>query len=152
MSFAVINAIARTTIRLRKFKRLYMDDYFLFLAVASLISGTTLSFYSHCYSAGFSNSFMTPQEELVVLSRLRYSEVQGLLLWSTIYCVKLSFMFYFKGLVNRLPKTTKWWWFVLLVIIPCAIGSISGGFINCRGLSISETSMKIFCGVEWFIG
>jgi hypothetical protein len=51
--------------------------------------------------------------------------------WITIFAVKFSFLFYFRPLVDRLPKLTLLWRVTLAICIPVAISSMCSTFIVC---------------------
>ncbi|MCJ1377166.1 hypothetical protein MMC17_000258 [Xylographa soralifera] len=127
LALAIINTISRTAIRWVKFKKLFYDDYFLFVALASLITSTAISFWNYTIDLDLS----TLQAAEMSLDSIMYSISGDVLLWAAIYCVKFSFMIYFRGLLRLQPVITKWWWFVLSFIIPCAIGTVFSAFYLC---------------------
>ncbi|MCJ1396379.1 hypothetical protein MMC18_009269 [Xylographa bjoerkii] len=131
LGVAILNTAARTRIRWSKFKAIYKDDYILFLALASLVASTVMSLYTYIVSRNYDSK----QAELASIDSIMISVSSDLLLWLTIYCVKFSFLFYFKGLIQRNPKLIKWWWIVLIIIVPCAVGTVFGAFIICPEVS-----------------
>ena len=115
---AILSAAARAFIRIFYLKRVNVDDYFFFLAVATLMVGEGISF-----------------------SNIRTSyriEAIRLFCWATIISVKFSFLFYFRGLVDRWYKMEIWWWFTFAVMVPTAAISIAATFTAClhKGSSI----------------
>ncbi|MCJ1390184.1 hypothetical protein MMC18_003042 [Xylographa bjoerkii] len=127
---AVLCVIARTAIRLY-YKKLYEDDYFLFLGTASLISGAVVRLCAIIANQKI-DPLAPPEVELKqALGVIWLNTMPQILSSLTIYCVKFSFLFYFKGILRRQPKTTKWWWCVLFVLIIVAPPSIFANFISC---------------------
>lgn len=113
------------------FKRLYWDDLFLFVAVAALIVGTMLNFYT----AGFFTRKVSAinYESLLeaAFKHVMLSMVNNFCMWLAIYCVKFSFMMYFRTLMRRLPRVIKWWYVVLVVLALNAGVTVPGAFILC---------------------
>lgn len=65
------------------------------------------------------------------LQNVKYAFAGEVLRWTTIFAVKFSFLFYFRGLVRRLPRLTVLWWFTVAICTPVAITSICASFITC---------------------
>ena len=137
LGVAVILAIARTWIRVRRFHRLYLDDGFLFFAAATLISGTGLllahapyEFTQDEVQAGIES----PSESFIeaMLADQRTQSAGVVLLTATIFNVKLSFLFFFRLLLQRAKWWYIWWWWtVLAILIPSAMIMIFSCFISC---------------------
>lgn len=138
-------AIARITVRGYKFRRVYIDDYLLLLALATLISSNTLLFISvpelYFYASAstgqilLQKNFFQAATDTAVLS-----STAGILSWIAIFAVKFSFLFYFRPLVERLPRLTLWWRVILAVCIPVAVTSMCSNFIACP-----HVGMEIIC-------
>ncbi|MCJ1390185.1 hypothetical protein MMC18_003043 [Xylographa bjoerkii] len=119
-----------------------MDDVFFFLAVAALVTGSSFYFIAIPYFYLFSNvadGIVLPPTN--VLERgaqtSTYATVAAILLSFTIYSVKFSFIFYFRKLLVRQPKMTKWWWCVLTVLIPVAIVAVLESTIVCPSMGVA---------------
>ena len=67
-----------------------------------------------------------------------YAQIGEVLCWATILSIKLSFLIYFRALVDRLYKVELWWWFNIVVFIPIAAIMISGPFIACPHVGQAE--------------
>ncbi|MCJ1399582.1 hypothetical protein MMC11_002784 [Xylographa trunciseda] len=124
---ALANTIARTVIRSFKNKKMFADDYLLFVALACLIASITITFITYAAAEDYSAA----KAEMVALNAIMESISVDLLLWVCIYCVKFSFMFYFRGLLTQQPNMMRWWWVVLVCIIPCAVASAASAFLLC---------------------
>lgn len=134
---AVILAAVRTVIRVRHFRRLYIDDGFLFLAVAALTAGTGLMLVDIPYA------YLQEQVEAGVEapppnlmdSLLQDQKVQNaatVLIATTIFSVKFSFLFFFRLLLQRTKKWYIWWWWtIFIILIPSAALFMFSDFISC---------------------
>ena len=128
---AVLCVIVRTIIRLHKFKKFYVDDYILFLGTGTLISGSVIKLYAIVVGESINPSVPSEKSLEAALSLIWLNTVPQILSSATIYCVKFCFLFYFKGLLRRLPKTTKWWWCVLAILVVVTPPSIFANFMAC---------------------
>ncbi len=57
------------------------------------------------------------------------------LAWSSLYAVKLSFLFFFRTLVRRVRGLQTLWWVVLACVVVGAMASIPLAFIVCANFS-----------------
>jgi len=69
---------------------------------------------------------------------------------ATVYCVKFSFLVFFRHLIDRLPGMTTYW---KTVVVVCAIsfaGAMSSPFIGCPyfGIESGMTGLPSF-GSRW---
>lgn len=60
-----------------------------------------------------------------------FASTAEILAWITIFAVKFSFLFYFRPLVDRLPRLTLLWRVALAFCIPVAITSMCSTWIVC---------------------
>ena len=136
LSVALLTAIIRTAVRVHHFRRLYLDDYFLFFGVASLVVSQGLFFASvPVYYLSYLVTVGKVRPPLDLLDHAKrvtvFSIVAEVLAWTTIFAIKLSFLFYFRLLIERLPRLEKWWWFVFAMTVLTAGTNIPGSFIVC---------------------
>jgi hypothetical protein len=133
---SIIVAIGRITIRVHRFRRFYTDDYFLLLALAALIGSNALFFAAVPELYLFASAFLGQ----VLLYKSLFQAAADtsvlacaaeILSWITIFAVKVSFLFYFRNLIERVHRLTVWWRIVLSICIPVAIISICSTFIVC---------------------
>ena len=141
-------ATARTAIRIHEFGQLHVDDYFLFLATAALIGGTGLSLKTipslYFFAEVILGHDLPPKDRLQKAIHDSTSAITGgVLCWTTIFAVKFSFLFYFRGLVRRLRNLAILWWCNLVILTPVAFTSIFGTFIVCPYIG-SELLSKCF--------
>ena len=133
---ALLLASGRTYIRYRKFRRLFVDDGFLFIAAVALIIATSLVYVniSFIYTQVNVSAGLEPAPEDFVQQLILDQKTQDaatVFTWVTIFSVKFSFLAVFRKLVSRLRNLTIWWWCVLAVLIPAAIICACGSFIAC---------------------
>lgn len=139
---SILVAVARTIIRLHYQKRLFFDDVFLAIAVLSLCAALILLFFfsSSMYMIEMRTienpSDETPSPQLIAeLSRYsRLSNTYIALLWSAIYSVKFSFLFFSRVLVRRLRTTVLYWRAISVVTIVTWAYAVVTVFMNCPHL------------------
>lgn len=129
-------ATARTVIRIHIFRRVFADDYFFFLAVASLIASTGLFFWVvpslytfAAVSAGLEPITVDYINSATKTANIAYAPL--LLVWTTVFAVKFSFLFFFRNLIRRLRDLEILWWCVLVICVPVAVVCICSPFIEC---------------------
>ena len=139
---AIISATTRILIRFRHLKGVRVDDY-LFLAAAIfkvVADGFLFTSYAHQPLAAYHvrNKGNLNKAYIQQLgTQLTFAELNELFDWSTIFFIKLSFLFYFRILLDRLPKFQVWWWMNLGLLLPTTIVMICATFIVCPYLGIS---------------
>lgn len=117
---ALTLATARTAIRVYKFRQVFADDGFLFLSIITLVASTGL-FYStvpsqyHFAAAAAGLEPLPPDFLVVVAKTANIAYAAETLAWTTIFAVKFSFLFYFRGLIRRLQGLNVLWWCTLVV-------------------------------------
>ena len=114
----------RFYIRLGIQKSFSVDDGFLLFGLFSLTSsvGVVFSFLDKAYAA---ESFSLGQLELALepsfvddsFDYKKLMTVVSISSWVAICCVKLSFMFLFRRLIDRLRYAIIYWWIVLTFVI-----------------------------------
>lgn len=136
---ALIMTAARTAIRVHRFRRVFVDDYFLFLAVASLIASTGLFFSLILFvytfaavAAGPAGLESAPLDYInAAINATNVAYAADALACTTVFAVKLSFLFFFRHLIQRLRDLKILWWCVLMICIPVGIVCICLPFIVC---------------------
>ena len=121
---------------MHRFRRVHADDYFLFLALAALIGSNALFFASlpglYFFASASTGQILLPKDffHAATDTAVLVTTAQ-ILAWITIFAVKFSFLFYFRTLVDRLPRLKMLWRVALAVCIPVAITSMCGNWIVC---------------------
>lgn len=133
---AIVAATARAYIRIFHIKRIHADDYLFCLATLTLIAGAGLFYVfigDYFLFRAISEGRTPPPLDFMqkITDAATYALIAQLLCWTTIFSVKLSFLLYFRALVDRLYKVELWWWFNIVVFVPIAAIMISGPFIAC---------------------
>ena len=148
LAIAILLAVLRTLIRTYKFRRLFLDDAFLFLATITLIAGTVLTHLDFPYlylqvnvELGLESPPPDFEQQLVVDEKLQ--DAATVLLGVTVFSVKFSFLFFFRGLLRRVQNLQTWWWCVLAVLIPTAGVCICSDFISCPVFGESVLGMPV---------
>lgn len=117
-------------------KVIHADDYLFCLATLTLIAGTALSYTfvgDYFLFLAISEGRTPPPLNFTqkITEAATYALIAEVLCWTTIFSVKLSFLLYFRALVDRLYRVELWWWFNIVVFIPIAAINILGPFIVC---------------------
>ena len=133
---ALIMTAARTAIRVHRFRRVFLDDCFLFLAVASLIASTGTFFWLipslYTFAAVAAGLEPVPLDYInAAINTTNAAYAAEILAWTTVFAVKLSFLFFFRHLIQRLRDLKILWWCVLIICIPVGIVCICLPFIQC---------------------
>ncbi|MCJ1430256.1 hypothetical protein MMC29_008173, partial [Sticta canariensis] len=154
MGFAVILALGRTYIKINKFHRLFIDDVFLILAIVLLVAGAITTFLVLPYNQTEVNVAagmeapppdFTHQLDLDV----KFQEASSVLVNASVFCVKFSFLFFFRLLLLHTGKLQAWWWFTFIITIPCAVICMCTEFMVCPAygdrimeVCVSEAALK----------
>ncbi|MCJ1468504.1 hypothetical protein MMC07_007133 [Pseudocyphellaria aurata] len=120
-AFSVLFVIARTTLRLRYQKRLFIDDAFLFFAEICLCASVGL-LYAFAEGLYLDEALITrpsaavfPPDFMHLLFQFhKLSDAYLVLTYTSIFAVKFSFLFFFRVLVRRMHKMIVYWWTVFV--------------------------------------
>lgn len=137
---AILSAVARTLLRLRYSRTLSADDYFLLYAVLALGAAGAVTYgikdlvYLQIY-VGL--GWEKPSPDLIPRMLVFEKRIQAAsaLAWSSLYAVKLSFLFFFRTLIKRARRLKILWWVVLGCVIVGAAASIPLAFVICSNFS-----------------
>ena len=122
-SIACFTITARIIIRITTRRRLFLDDFFIFFGFI-ILSGTTYLF-RYARDLFLSEALATDMIRYETFKELAgpLEAIPGLkaffcMAWSTIFCVKLSFLALFKVLIRRLSiRLTIYYWVVVVATI-----------------------------------
>lgn len=142
---SILVALARTAIRLRYQRRLFVDDAILLVAILCLCAAMALLlvFTPSIYlleAFVTSSSVMASPEELAeieiqleqpLFKYLKLSDTYYVMTWTTIFAVKFSFLFFFRVLIRRVRAVTLYWRIVSVVTVLVWVYCIAGAFIIC---------------------
>lgn len=166
---ASIFVVARTTLRLRYQKKLFVDDAFLFFAEICLCAsfGLLFAFVNATYldEALLTHSDVAeiPQDFLHQLLQFHaLSDAYLVLTYTSIFAVKASFLFLFRVLVRRVHKMVVFWWIALATTTVAWMVCVIAQFLPCLyfdvrasklilGALISNVALKCYaaaCGAN----
>ncbi|KAF2736873.1 hypothetical protein EJ04DRAFT_144237 [Polyplosphaeria fusca] len=127
--------------------RLHADDHFVFLGLISLtglsvvITRLLPQFYlSGDYVKAAVKDPLTPlplpPDEMAERTRtsLKLMFCQMLLFWTTLWSAKFSILFFFRRLVNGLPKYIRAWWASFVVVTLLYLACMLSNFLTCAPL------------------
>lgn len=136
LGIATTVAVARVVARYIHSHRIDGYDGFFFLALTTLISGTTILYLDIPYiflqenvEAGTEAPPSNLKSLLVHSAKLQYAAAT--LLGTAIMSVKLCFLFFFRGLARKQKRLMMWWWLTLAIFIPSAPFIMFSSFMSC---------------------
>lgn len=110
-------------IRFRYQKQLFLDDVFLYFGVICLCAAVGLllqfseaMFMSESLITAHKGSYVRSKGGLLIQLN-KTSDAYLALTYTTLFSVKLSFLFFFRILVRRVRKMAIYWWTVLAIMI-----------------------------------
>lgn len=130
--------IMRLALRIFTRRRLYLDDYILLFGLACLAAATYLV-YSFSHLIFLSNAVRldplvspTFSETTKLINSLKIIDSFLALIWTTTFAVKLSFLVFFKQLIERVSKKiTIYYWVVVVFTVLTWMFLVSEAFILC---------------------
>ena len=146
MGVAVILGVGRTIIRFRRFRRLFADDICLFMAMAALIGGTSITYTQTSFlftTLNVQNGIETAPIDFIESLGSNEGKIAAalILLWLSIFGVKFSFCFLFRSLIRRVNSLNIWWWCVIAFLVPAAGLCSFSIFISCPAFGANVLSM-----------
>ena len=143
---------------MRHSRRLEIDDVFLILAIVTLsafvgviYSVRDLMYLTVYLSLGVKDPNYTldrtfnPQKSFAYYGTM--DEAASVLVWTSIFAIKFSFVFFFRKLTRRVRGIEIWWWVVMVALIPSALICMFLGFIICPTLDCDPASLHFREGV-----
>ena len=137
---AMISAIARSIMRYLTRRPFYWDDLILAIGVASFISATVLlymnTFYLYlAYSLQQDPVLVTevPEDDFHYLINIFVDQWNAWMdiTWTTVFCVKASFLIISKQLLQRLSWLNIYFWFVVGFVFVSWALVLASPFIQC---------------------
>lgn len=149
---AMIAAAARTALRLKQHGRLFFDDLFLLIACIFLTAATIITYHvSWALYVPYSDFTLFHPNDLkrrvIWFQKMVFAYIS--LTWVVIFAVKLSFMYFFRALVDRLVNMVIYWRIVLGVIVVSFAVCVSEAAMECPHFDISSGMSPIF---SYFFG
>lgn len=149
-AIALSFVFARTGIRLRYQKRLFIDDIFLYFGVICLCAalGLYLEFSKDMF---LNEALMTkplqtklPSDYLSIWIRFHKMSASYLALtYTTIFSVKFSFLFFFRTLTQRARQMVIYWWMVLFILVVTWIITVVAVDFVCLDFGIGSCTIGL---------
>ncbi|MCJ1282901.1 hypothetical protein MMC26_002227 [Xylographa opegraphella] len=150
---AIVTAVLSTIVRLRLRNGIGLDDVFLLLACVFLIASTVLLFLVS--NALYFEEALTLDPASVTFSADSFDQLDWYqkmiyayldLSQTATYCVKFSFLFFFRLLIDRLRYMIIYWRVVVVVSVLAWAYAMCTAFIGCPdfGLDISCIGESVF--------
>lgn len=146
----MLATIGRLAIRFRYQNRLFADDYVLLFGCASLIGAFTLTnvmfediYFDMSLILGPSELLLqiatSPDFEKHILKYQQLSFSAEVLCWVTIFAVKMSFLLFFRQLLDRIWFLQRFWRVTVGIVGISAIYCVCGIFISCPHFGVSSS-------------
>ena len=121
LSLSILSAIARTVIRVRHFRRVYMDDLLLFASVGTYIISIAVVWQTLPNIFQEMNIIegiepVTAEFLKAEVWSIRINYAAGSLLWVSVYSVKFAFLGLFRRLIWSVRTWRIWWWCVFAFV------------------------------------
>jgi len=146
---AMLATISRLAIRFRYQNRLFADDFVLLLGCSALIAAFTLTNVMF-EDVHFNMSLILGPGEVVMQESASVDFVNGILryqqlsistetmCWVTIFAVKISYLLFFRHLLDRLRSHLTYWRVTLGIVIISGIFCVCGFIIACPLFGVSS--------------
>ncbi|KAF4636427.1 hypothetical protein G7Y89_g1661 [Cudoniella acicularis] len=140
LTISIVVALAQTSLRITRLKKVELDDGFLMLALVALAGACGIMdelgelLYVQIYASLKLVPFPTGP---AILRYHRLLQAAAVLEWVAIFAAKFSLLLFFRKLVNR-THVLKIWWAIVLVFLICLAGvCIPLGFMVCSDFSLN---------------
>ncbi|KAF3053180.1 hypothetical protein E8E11_011459 [Didymella keratinophila] len=145
---ALLLTLLRGLTRWHSQQQIFADDYLIFGGMISLTALTAVitrllpQFYlAGSYTAAVMQDPTTPMplppgvflERTQTSLKLMFSQM--LLFWTTLWAAKFSILFFFRRLLNGLPRYIKAWWGCFVVVLLLYSACILSNFLTCKPLA-----------------
>lgn len=169
-SLATLFVAFRTCVRVRQFHRLFIDDAFILTAWMMVFATTVM--WHHFAEAMFINNAVSRGVQLPPIDFVERSEtfLKGsaaiiCLFYSTLWSVKLSFLFFFRRLYVNVGSWMRYWWVILAITVAtwaacignieykCLISSLNYLVLHCNGersRRFQRTTLIVNCVLDLF--
>ena len=151
---AMLATIGRLAIRYHYQRRLFADDYVLLFGCSSLIAAFTLTnvMFEDIY---FDMSLILGPGELVLQESASADFVDRILIyqqlsfstevmcWVTIFAVKMSFLLFFRQLLDRVKSLSTYWMLTVGIVVVSGIFCICSIFISCPHFGVSSSEYLV---------
>ena len=150
----MLAALARTAIRIHSRQPFQTDDFLLGFACVTLIASAVLLYVMldtiywdmnlilNPFSPATITAFLTPG----FFDRIRWYQQMSFsfltLTWTTIFAVKLSFLFFFRQMCDRLKHVMIFWRIVLVITILSYCYCAAGVFIGCPKFGLEARKFR----------
>ena len=149
---AMLATVGRLTLRFRFQKRLFADDYVLLFGCSWLIAAFTLTniMFEDIYF--YMSLILGPvdlelQESMSadfgdrILKYRQLSLSTYIICWVIIFAVKMSYLLFFRQLLDRLPSLLNFWKGTLGFVIVSGVFCICSIIISCPHFAVSSSKL-----------
>ncbi|PYI00582.1 hypothetical protein BO78DRAFT_329698 [Aspergillus sclerotiicarbonarius CBS 121057] len=139
MALSSVVVMARFSLIVWKLRSLQIEDgcilfawaCFLAMSIAYVIV-TPVIYKIDAYADGEIAPWATMVSDALFMIKVFFAN--AMLLWASLWSVKLSFLFLYRRLLRDLPGQMKWWYMVLADVFRTFIGAIVSNFTSCQSM------------------
>ncbi|EED13966.1 conserved hypothetical protein [Talaromyces stipitatus ATCC 10500] len=151
----------RIVVRYGSFRRLYLDDFFVLLAWSIMLTTAIIwqiqgQVLYEIYAISAGTQSYTPDTLPKFLKFMRFIAPLTILFYSSLWCVKFSFLAFFFRLGSKIQSHRIWWYVVLAVTAAvwissvadidykCSLGGLEDILIQCSDLRHVQYENRTF--------
>ena len=150
----MIAAAARTAIQVQQNRGLKADDYTLIFGCITFIASTVLVFILLPITSWFRALTQTSADSSLAFSSsgfpeklLHYQQILFAyiaLSWATIFSVKITFILFFRPIVNQLPRMLRYWKITLVVTLLSFSLSVCDIYLGCPHFGLAALGKSLY--------
>ncbi|KAI4200987.1 MAG: hypothetical protein LQ350_003556 [Teloschistes chrysophthalmus] len=165
LAVAIICCALRILVRIRAFKKLLVDDYFVLLALSFVLANaiTWQVYAQHMYYViAVSAGVEAPDENFPQVAGRYFKSTAAviILFYSALWAIKMSFLLFFRRLGNNVRGQKMIWWPVFVITVAtyfacigtiqyqCLVSSFEYLATNCKtpsATSFQQITLKLNC-------
>ena len=153
---AIIAFVIRSYIRIRIYKKVFVEDFLLLFAVVCLCVATALAYVTlpgqyaslqvilHGFDNGLAFGLLGKIPEVS-----KEENVASTIWWLVIFPVKLAFLFFFRRLISRMRGLNLWWWCSTAFTVIAGLVCVVANWLTCPYFSIAGVLCKPWGGCRF---
>jgi hypothetical protein len=141
VGLAICMVIVRLAVRFRMRRKLFLDDYFVLLAVVMMIGAASI-FHTYIDGIYLYRALTKPNPDIVLnfreIRKLMPGHIYSLAFafvetsWTAIFCIKFSFLSLFHTLIRKLSVgLTQYFWAVVVITVLTWVFMLTDSPILC---------------------
>lgn len=152
LAIAIVTVSARTSFRLWHFRVIELDDILLIVSALFMVAGIVLAYEARDLAylqMSVSLGLVEPPPPDFFQRMATYQlllDLGAFMTWGSIFIVKLSFLVFFKRLVNRVRFVDKFWWVAFLFTLAGLAVNLGMNFYICADFGSDSVAVCTVSG------